>query len=365
MPTPAADTRRIEVFRPGQFRAMSGAEFSFSAADVSRIAEVYDPDKAPAPIVVGHPSHDDPAFGWAKGFEVNDDGVLVAEIGDLAPEFVDAVTQGRYRKISMKFFPPDAPNNPVPGSYYPRHIGFLGGAAPAVSGLKPVQFADDGADLIEIEFGDPSAREAAGLFRKMREFIIEKFGREAADGALPEWQINWLDDLSRSGEEATTAFAAPTPKNKETEMPGTAAAQALAARETQVAEREAALAHAENLAFAEKLVEEDKLLPTLAPRVVAVLDHLARRDGAVEIEFADGSSRVKENPHVTMKALLEAMPKVIQTGAADLGETVDLLNDAEQIAAFAEAYQKERSDAGVTVSISDAVMHVMKKGGAK
>ncbi len=135
--TNAAASRKVEVFRPGTFRAMNGHNYSFSEADVANMASGYDAEKAPAPVVVGHPKHDDPAFGWAKGFEINEAGTLVAELGELAPEFVSAVEEGRYRKVSMKFFPPEAPNNPNPGNYYPRHIGFLGGAAPAVSGLDP------------------------------------------------------------------------------------------------------------------------------------------------------------------------------------------------------------------------------------
>ena len=190
-------TRKVEVFRPGTFRAMNGQEYAFSRDDVAAMAANYDADKAPAPVVVGHPKHDDPAFGWAEGFEVNEAGTLVANLNKLSPEFVSAVEDGRYRMVSMKFFPPDAPNNPSPGSYYPRHIGFLGGAAPAVSGLAPVQFSDGGDDqLIEIEFAEPAMEDVANLFRKLREFIIEKFSRADADEAVPEYLIRWVDDAA-------------------------------------------------------------------------------------------------------------------------------------------------------------------------
>ena len=99
-----------------------------------------------------------------------------------------------------------------------------------------------------------------------------------------------------------------------------ATADDLAAREARLAAREAELAHRDNLAFAEGLVAQDKLIPALAPRVVALLDHLAAGSGADQIEFAEGATNVKERPADAVKALLSAMPKVVETGASDLGD---------------------------------------------
>ena len=60
---------RIEVFRPGRFTPMEGVPLSFSAADLRAVADSYDPETAPAPIVVGHPVTDAPAFGWVQSFD--------------------------------------------------------------------------------------------------------------------------------------------------------------------------------------------------------------------------------------------------------------------------------------------------------
>ena len=136
--------KKVEVFRAGTFTAMSGATAEFSQQEVDAVAEIYDPKTSPAPVVVGHPKDDSPAYGWASAFSVNDKGTLVAEIDQLDDGFVEAVNKGRYKNISMSFFSPDAPANPKQGYYYPKHIGFLGGAAPAVSGLAPVSLGDGG-----------------------------------------------------------------------------------------------------------------------------------------------------------------------------------------------------------------------------
>lgn len=310
-------TRKVEVFRAGTFTAMNGQSYAFSEADVQAIADNYNAETAPAPVVVGHPKHDDPAFGWADKFTVNKNGTLIASLKDLAPEFVTAVTDGRYRKISMKLFPPDASNNPTPGSYYPRHIGFLGGAAPAVSGLTPVQFSNDDG-LIEINFTEPALEDVASIFRSMREFIIEKFSRDDADKAVPEYLIRWVDDASDPKSDATPAFT--TPKQKEPFM--SKDAEKLAAREAEVAKREADLCHTENLNFADTLIESGKLLPLQKAGVVALLDNLDGQDTA-DIAFTDDGTDKEINASQLLKDLLSAQPEIVKFGKSDLGDALN------------------------------------------
>jgi hypothetical protein len=69
------------------------------------------------------------------------------------------VNAERFNRISASFFLPDAPNNPVRGAYYLRHVGFLGAAAPAVKGLRKPQFSADSAGVITIAFALPQVRE--------------------------------------------------------------------------------------------------------------------------------------------------------------------------------------------------------------
>jgi hypothetical protein len=100
-------TARIEVFRPGTFKPMSGDPISYSAADLKAIADAYDPELAPAPVVVGHPDTDAPAFGWIEGLDYDASvGRLFANLHQIEPAFADAVKAGRYRKVSMAFFAP-------------------------------------------------------------------------------------------------------------------------------------------------------------------------------------------------------------------------------------------------------------------
>lgn len=359
---------RIEVFRPGRFTPMEGAPLSFTAADLRAIADSYDPETAPAPIVVGHPATDAPAFGWVQSYEF--DAVverLYANISDMEPAFAEAVKAGRYRKVSQSFFRPEHPANPVPGTWYPKHVGFLGAAAPAVPGLRNVHFAGaaDGAVTFSADFG--VGRSAGGLFRGLRDFFIEKFGIEDADRVLPTFEIEWL---SRFEEDMrpTPRFAAPAseptpPAAPETETaptttqdnpmtnptetdPAFAAREAeLEARAAAIAEREAAARHADNVSFAEGLVTGGKLLPASRDQVASLLDDLG---GAGAASFS-----AEADPVARLRAILEAQPVVVQFGAAaledDAAAPASFSADGKQVAnadvhARALAWQAKHPD---------------------
>ena len=366
-------TRTIEVFKPGTFTPMSGSPITFSADDLKTIAEGYDHVTAPAPLVVGHPKTDAPAYGWVSSFAydaVNER--LVASVDDLDPAFSDAVTAKRYRKISMSFFRPDAANNPKPGRWYPKHIGFLGATAPAVPGLKPVELAGDEDGVATIEFGEPAFRDVASLFRGLREFLVEKFDADTADRVLPTWSISWIDQ-NASDDDDGPRYA--EPRKKEKPMP-TAQEAAFAAREAELAAKEERLAarerqlrHEEHADFAEGLADEGRLLPALAPKVTAVLDALAEGD-ATEVSFAEGGETKKASLLDAVRDILGGNPKIVSFGehkmpsesaggSADFASPpgVDVDRDGLATLAKARAYQAAHPN----VSFKDAVKAVEGK----
>lgn len=365
-----AKTRKIEVFRPGSFVAMGGEHVTFGAADLMAIAGAYDCVNSPVPVVVGHPKTDDPAFGWATTFSYDEASErLTAEIGEIAPEFETAVSDGRYKKISLSLYGPTAPGNPKPGQWYPKHIGFLGAAAPAVSGLKPVQFSsEDGVQTFE--FADASAlRDVASLFRKMREFFIEQFGSEKADKALPDWTISWIAEAAEREvpefPNVNPYFAAPVPPAKIKE-PSMAEQNEMARREAAVAKREAELAHAENVAFAESVVADNRLLPVLKDNVVAVLDGLSAISNQT-VSFAEADGTKADKPLVeAFKSILKANPTVVPFGETNMGDAPEEISfaNAGDVAAKASAYVSEQAAKGITITIADAIDH-LDKGASK
>ena len=111
-------TARIEVFRPGTFTPMEGEPITYSAADLRALADAYDPAVAPAPVVVGHPATDAPAYGWIESLDYDAaEGRLFANLNEIEPAFADLVKAGRFKKVSMSFFAPSQGHNPVPGTW--------------------------------------------------------------------------------------------------------------------------------------------------------------------------------------------------------------------------------------------------------
>lgn len=136
----------IQVMMPGAFVSSSGQRVDFTETMLRDCAAIYDPLTYEAPIVVGHPENDAPAYGWISGLTFVG-GVLLAMPHRVAPEMEEAVRAGHFKKVSGSFFLPDTENNPTPGYAYLRHVGFLGGAAPAVTALKPLSFSDRAEDI--------------------------------------------------------------------------------------------------------------------------------------------------------------------------------------------------------------------------
>lgn len=131
----------IRIFRPGTFTDIEGQTVTFTSADLAEMISSYDAERDPAPIVLGHPKSDLPAYGWIGSLAFDGDYV-VAQPSEMVPGFADVVRNGYYRKVSASFYPPTNPGNPAPGKFYLKHVGFLGALAPAVKGLGTVSFSE-------------------------------------------------------------------------------------------------------------------------------------------------------------------------------------------------------------------------------
>jgi hypothetical protein len=199
----------IDIFRVGNFSDMSGGQHQVTETTLQDIAASYDRDLHPAPIVIGHPHTDAPAFGWAERIYV-ENGTLKAMLEETAPEFVETVKAGRYKKVSVSLFMPGMDSNPKPGQVYLKHIGFLGAASPAVPGLKPVKFSDlSGGIVLEQDnpaFAEFATRdELARLRRQVREQEVEKL--VAAGRVLPLFKDEVIAFASSLDDHETVSFA--------------------------------------------------------------------------------------------------------------------------------------------------------------
>lgn len=133
--------KSIHIFKTGCHTDAHGERYCFAAGELANTAAAYNPGIHRAPLVLGHPKMDDPAYGWVTRLEANG-GNLVAFVEQVADELETWVQDGRYRSVSASFYPPEHPQNPSPGVYYLRHVGFLGAHPPAVRGLEEPAFAE-------------------------------------------------------------------------------------------------------------------------------------------------------------------------------------------------------------------------------
>lgn len=144
---------KFEIFKTGTHTSDKGIEKDYSLDDLNFIAQSYKPEEDEAPIVIGHPVDNSPAYGWVSSLTVTEDGKLVADAPDdkLHPDFLSAVKEGRYKKRSISLNPE--------GKL--RHVGFLGGAAPAVKGLADIQFSQPSSTIIEFDIEEQSKQSKA------------------------------------------------------------------------------------------------------------------------------------------------------------------------------------------------------------
>lgn len=307
----------IEIFKCGKHKDMSGKELDFSEAELVACAACYDPALHEAPLVLGHPKHNDPAYGWVSSLSFSE-GSLLVEPDQVETSFAEAVKAGRYKKISASFYQPDSTNNPVPGSYYLRHVGFLGGQVPAVKGLKPVEFAGSDEDCVTVEFGESTVT-MSRLFSGLRDWIIDKFGAEDADKALPSWDISWAQEEALRNENTGADFSEQsTPDDSglgEEEMkkkgkPDDSGAEDQAANAPDNQSEIDALKK-QNAEFAEQfrrrdakdevkgLVDAGQLTPAIADGLV---DFMAGLDteGTTIVEFGEGDDQKKLSPREYM-----------------------------------------------------------------
>ncbi|MEW9901040.1 peptidase, partial [Chitinivorax sp. PXF-14] len=364
------NSKPIHIFKVGTHTAMGGATLAFSEADLAAAADAYDPALHEAPIVVGHPRHDNPAYGWIKGLAFAEGG-LEASPHQVNPDFAELVASGAFKKVSASFYAPDSPQNPVPGVYYLRHVGFLGAQPPAVKGLRAPEFAD--AEEGVIEFADWSDMENASLWRRLREWLIGRFGLDEADRTIPSYAVATLEDDARQDDggqilPATPSYSESTeqPTQESTVTPEQKAAleaenaqlkQQLAEAQARDKAAQAAVRHGENAAFAESLIQTGKLLPAQKGFVVSFMDHIAADAGV--IEFGEGEARQSKSGIDGFKAFLQGQPKLVdfQERAGDAGPTVDS-NDPLAIHAKAVEFMESEARVGRTVDIAAAVAHV-------
>jgi hypothetical protein len=366
----------IEIAKPGRAVATNGQAVEFTPEILADLAESYDPTLHEAPLVVGHPKMDDPAYGsvglvkWDLAAQR-----LNALPSHVDPAFAEIVNAKHFNRVSMSVYLPDSPSNPLPGHYYLRHVGFLGAQAPAIKGLRPVSFSE--ADEGVVEFGDWQTfsvmRGLLGMAGRFRDWVLTRDGQDAADQIISRDDLDWLNRSVAEAEiresmEDRVSPANYSEKPEEQPMSGTQTTAEFAERETalnakeqQLVERQAALDRKtaelkkrEVADFAEGLIKAGKVLPRDQAGLVEFMAGLP--DGAT-LEFGEGADRKTLPSRQWLESFLMGLPNQVDFGEFDKGGSEELgaANSNKVIADRATAYKNKLSEQGVHISFAEAV----------
>jgi len=195
-----------EIFTAGQQTDSLGRVKVWTESDLDQVVSNFDANDL-APMVIGHPKHNSPAFGWVKALK-RDGKRLLAQL-DPTEKFTAWAKAGHIRNRSVSLV------NAAKG-YKLGHVGFLGAVPPAVEGMPVLEFSADAAETYEFGMSDSYwlSQIARGM-RRMRDFFIAEFGLEKADRVTPAFDI---EDIERRANELNTetntapAFAGATPE---------------------------------------------------------------------------------------------------------------------------------------------------------
>jgi len=293
----------IEVCAVGTWPG-SGGKVKVTDKILQELADSYDPKLHQAPAVLGHPKTDAPALGWFAGFKKVGDK-LIGVPRKLKDKLVKAIKAESYKYVSLSFYHPNTPGNPKPGSYYVKHVGWLGAMPPAVKGMKEYALAEGGAEPTEIYLAADEAELAwsikttRSIFSKLRDFLIDKYDKETADEIIPEWRLDSLIENAQRIENTPSKFS-------EDDMTD----------DIETIKAEAARLHAEL-----EQMRNAAALSEAAAKIEAIADERnipeAVKEAAITVlEAATGTAELSEGQ--TMAGLIEGLLKTIPV--IELGE---------------------------------------------
>lgn len=373
----------IEIFRAGKHIDSNGIEHTYTESDIERTAALYKERKVDAPLTLGHPKGNGPAYGWIADLKA-ESGKLLMKAKDVADDLV-----GWTRKRMFKYVSP---------SLYPdgriRHLAFLGDTPPAIKDLPevPVAAFAEGEEFFAFNEAPIEFEEDAGarysiqtighMFGKVREWIISKFGIDEADQVIRTWEV---DDLKNTAVTLEPVSSLPIPSyaegksnTKETDMTLEEAQKMINDLNAQIqqlngqvsefseskirldqlqAERAALLKEKEERTkkdIAEFMEGEGKAIPAKLKAPLSTLLYQLTVGDAV-VEFAEGTETKKENAADLVMELIKS--KAVPVGefarkaaggnagvdTASYSEHGTVDEDREALYLRARAIEKEKS----------------------
>jgi hypothetical protein len=332
---------QFEIFKTGTHTSDKGVSKDYSLDDLNYIAAHYNPEEHEAPIVVGHPIDNSPAFGWIEKLEVIGDR-LIAKAKDIIPEFKDALDKKLYKKRSVSL--------DKDGKL--RHVGFLGGAAPAVKGLADIQFSESSGETFELENEIEFIQQPESSAQKP-ESSIENQASSTKYPELPETLINSFTEQLNSISNTISELA----KNYSADN------SSVSSLTTQIEDLKLKFTNSELDQKIDEKIKEGYFTPALKNQTTKLLNHFS-----VQNFSDDFNPNTYRNEAITLiNGFIDAMPKIVHfenfaEKPDELPEVPDnysgLPVDAESKALHKKAMSLMKKE---NISYQSAVMKLTKK----
>lgn len=318
----------VEVFEGGLQTDSSGQSSYWDTGRLDEVAQSYNPARHEAPLVIGHPEHDAPAWGWVEKVKREGNKLLV-KFRDVAEEFIDMAKRGLFTKRSVAFYSPDHPQNPHPGKWHLRHVGWLGAMPPAVKGLKNVAFGDTPGASFEFQtiynIKEESNMKTSEQLQAELDALTVKYNDVVGKVAALETELKKIKD-EKAPDDNEAKFAEATNNLK-------------TAKE-EIAKLQKRLFVQEETAFCENLIKEGKLLP--AEKDYEVTELVSKRMIPQEVTFGEK----KTTSYDLHREKLTKRPPFVQFGDSGVGK--------------GKAEEKEESKAVTTKDVIEAIRKNMK-----
>lgn len=308
----------FEIFRTGRHTDTNGNQKEWTEADLSTIAARYNEQKEhEAPLVIGHPATNHPAYGWVESLKV-EGGKLLAKAAQIVPEFAEAIKSGLFKKRSISLYP----------DMLLQHVGFLGAVPPAVKGLKDISFATtEGTEITEYEITDDTLTP-----NNFNEIISENTNMKA-DLAEKVLKVTELTEKLQLSESELAEL-----KNSQNKV------------QREFAEFKQTTADKEFKTYIESKVAARSITPAQAEEIFNFKKHI------------DGSNNGNQNftegqcPTDFLKKLVETLPRILPETPNIPGTAPEIKPfNVTEVAAKASEYVDNQQKKGISISFTEAV----------
>lgn len=287
----------FDVMRTGIFN-----DINIKESDLKELAEAYNVSVNKAPIVIGHPRDNNPAYGLIDSLKVVGNK-LKATTKNISDDLVKAIKEKKFNEVSLSIYERNAQSNPTKGRLNLRHCGVFGAKRVAVSNLDPLHMSFS--ELPEIKDGD--------TFETKIDFNFEE------NVPMKEQVKNWVKELFNT--EIKQVISTEATKTKVIEMTekeqvaklqldldkaNAKVAKVEAENETltiSFSEQKQKRFEADNLTFCEDAVKDNKLAPALKTSMLNILNKCSTET----MNFGEKNSSLVDE----VKAFINTQSKIL------------------------------------------------------